>query len=194
MSGCFPLISSSLFVSISVCVSFFSSDACSYSRPLLGPDGRGLDLSSSLMRKFGSWFLPALAPRKFTRRQQAFNEVSQAVRRALPLVPTFLSLSLQWVVKWGDACNSCTLLSFNQREDTNHSLCCCYSGDLLCFVMQHVCVSHALFLLPVRQMMLARAICIYTNWIRKIFESNSDVWWYCNSSQMNKNTKLANCM
>lgn len=145
MSGCFPLISISLFVSISVCVSFFSSDACSSSRPSLGPDGRGLNLSSSLMSKFGGWFLPARAPRKFTRRQQAFNEVSQAVRRALPLVPAFLSLSLQWVVKWGDACNSCTLLSFNQRENTNRSLCCCYSGDLLYFVMQHVCACHILY-------------------------------------------------
>ncbi len=93
MSGCFPLISISLFVSISVCVSFFSSDACSSSRPSLS-HGRGLDLSSSLMRKFGSWFLPACAPRKFTRRQQAFNEVSQAVRRALPLVPLPFSLYL----------------------------------------------------------------------------------------------------
>lgn len=45
------------------------------------------------MRKFVGWFLPARAPRKFTRRQQAFNEVSQAVHRALPLVSGFLSLS-----------------------------------------------------------------------------------------------------
>lgn len=89
MSGCFPLISISLFVSISVCISFFSSDGCSPSRPSLGPDGRGLNLSSSRMSKFGGWFLPARAPLKFTRRQQAFNEVRQAVRQALPLVPAF---------------------------------------------------------------------------------------------------------